>query len=152
MTGAIVSTTLTENEHVFVFPFPSPALHTTGVVPRGKLLFDGGRQTAARAPAQLSKAATVNATVVPVGSLHSATMFEEQNIAGGVRSSTVTVKPQFGPPGSLARWQLTLVLPKAKRVPEDGEQSTGRTLEREPRLRFRRSWKQRRSASSFRIL
>ena len=75
--------------------YPDPALHTTGVVPRAKVLLDAGRQLTSTAPSQMSEAVAVNATTVPPGAAHSTTMLVGQAITGGSTSVTVTVKLQF---------------------------------------------------------
>lgn len=56
--GACVSCTVTENEHVPVFPTASLAVHVTVVVPTGKVDPDAGTHVTVTGPGQLS---------VPVG-------------------------------------------------------------------------------------
>ena len=56
--GACVSCTVTENEHVPVFPTASVAVHVTVVVPTGKVEPDAGTHTIV-APGQLSEAVAV---------------------------------------------------------------------------------------------
>jgi len=53
ITGGSVSTTVTVNKQVLVFPAASVAVHVTVVVPTGKKLPDAGEHTAV-APGQLS--------------------------------------------------------------------------------------------------
>ena len=56
MIGGCVSTTVTEKLQVLVLPEASVAVHTTGVVPKGKVEPDGGVQEVVTVP-QLSLAA-----------------------------------------------------------------------------------------------
>src|SRR5262249_55985979 len=123
---------LTVKLHMEVLPAASVAVQVTVVVPDGKVWPEVTSwlfwflQTILTAPGQLSVAVTVKLTgglTVAIGQEAAPTpaMLAGQVITGGVLSTTVTVKEQFAPPGSL---QLTVVAPTAKQVPDGGMQVT----------------------------
>ena len=89
--GASSSTTVTVNEQVFVFPWPSSAKQFTVVAPRAKLLPLDGAQVTFAVP-QLSVAVTLNVTLLAqVPPLVLTLALPAQVMAGAVVSMTVSV-------------------------------------------------------------
>ena len=71
MLGAVVSMTVTSNEHPDALPESSVAVQNTLVVPSGKTLPDVGKQAIAGAASQRSVAVAANFTAVPPVLAHS---------------------------------------------------------------------------------
>jgi len=125
ITGAVVSATVTVNEHPLVFPLPSATVQLTVVCPSPNIDPLAGSHTAVRPLWQLSLTVTSNVTTAPSGPVPSALIGAGQLITGAVVSSTVTVKLQlFVFPLPSTAWQFTVVNPAAKSEPEAGWQLT----------------------------
>lgn len=121
-TGAALSATVTVKLPLAVLLWESVAEQLTVVVPIGNVEPEAGEQIAAREPSTRSLAEAVKLTGAPEA-FNAATVMLEGNInAGGVVSTTVTVKlavPVF--PCVSVAVQLTVVVPNAKVAPEAGE-------------------------------
>src|SRR6266704_2603174 len=91
-TGAVESTTVTVKELMPVFPLPSLAEQVTVVVPSAKLLPEAGLQLTETGPAHTSLALAVKLTVAWPEPVHSTEIGAGTVTAGGVVSTTVTVK------------------------------------------------------------
>src|SRR3990172_11886463 len=89
-TGAVVSTTVTSNVAVAVFPAPSVAVQSTDVVPSAKVLPEAGAHTGASAPSTRSAAEAAKLTTAPDAPLASAVMGAGTVTTGAVVSTTVT--------------------------------------------------------------
>ena len=72
-----------------LFDDPSLTMHEKGVLPSGKVEPDGGAQTGAPIPGQLSDTTGSNVTGAPAGLVHSTTGVGHE-ISGSCWSSTVT--------------------------------------------------------------
>ena len=118
-----MSTTVTVNEQVAVFPDASVAIAVTVVVPFGKVDPDAGLATTAT-PGQLSLAVTVKLTTAEQRFAAAGTLiFAGHVITGGWVSFTVTVNEQLDefPAASLTP-QVTVVVPLGKVDPDAGLQ------------------------------
>jgi hypothetical protein len=124
ITGTWLSTTVTVNEQVAVFPLPSVAVPVTVVFPNANVLPEAGEETTAGLP-QLSVAVVLKvATAVQFPDADMLT-FAGQLITGTVLSTTRTVNEQVElfPLPSVAV-PVTVVFPKLKVLPETGEETT----------------------------
>jgi len=92
--GGVVSCTVIMKVHALLLPYSSDATLVTMFVPSGKSEPDGGVETTITFVSQRPKAVTLNATGVPAGPAHSATMFEGQMTWGGVVTTTEIVWEQ----------------------------------------------------------
>src|SRR5260221_12343386 len=92
--GGVVSCTVILKVHALLLPYSSDATLVTMFVPSGKSEPDGGVETTITFVSQRPKAVTLNATGVPAGPAHSATMFEGQITWGGVVTTTEIVWEQ----------------------------------------------------------
>src|SRR5439155_2611179 len=114
-TGAVESTTVTVKLFMPVLPLPSLAVHVTVVVPNTKELPEAGLQLTETGPAQISLALALKLTGAWPEPVHSTEMGAGTVTAGGVESTTVTVKlfmPVLPLP-SLAV-HVTVVVPNTK--------------------------------------
>lgn len=122
--GGCVSLTVTVKAHAAGLFAASVTVQLTVVVPFWKVEPDGGTQTGAPTPGQLSLtvgAANVTTAVhTPVAA--GTVMFAGQVITGACVSLTVTVKVVKPPPLPLT--QLTVVVPFGKVEPDAGVQVT----------------------------
>ena len=120
--GGVRSTTVTSKQHDELLPEWSVAVQQTCVVPNGKFEPDAGVQAIVGAGSHTSVAVVVNVTDAPDALVQSAVMFAGQWIAGGVWSSTVTLKQHCVE--ALPEWsvavQQTCVVPNPKCDPEAG--------------------------------
>src|SRR2546425_10305101 len=124
MCGGVVSRTVTANEDEPVFPWASVAVQSTGVVPSGNMDPDDGLQVAVTGPSTMSVAPIENGTVAPPGPVASAIISAGTVSAGGVVSTTRTVKDAMPvlPWASVAR-HTTVVAPNPNVEPEAGVQT-----------------------------
>src|SRR2546422_10637648 len=124
MCGGVVSRTVTANEDEPVFPWASVAVQSTRVVPSGNMDPDDGLQVAVTGPSTMSVAPTENGTVAPPGPVASAIISAGTVSAGGVVSTTRTVKDAMPvlPWASVAR-HTTVVAPNPNVEPEAGVQT-----------------------------
>ena len=123
-TGAVVSTTVIVNEAVPVLPLESVAVQVTVVGPKAKRLPDAGVQTGVIEPSTRSVAVAVNGTFTPDGPVTSNEKLAGTVTTGAVVSTTVIVNEAVPvlPLESVAV-QVTVVGPKAKRLPDAGVQT-----------------------------
>src|SRR2546428_2927499 len=124
MCGGVVSGTVTANEDEPVFPWASVAVQSTRVVPSGNMDPNDGLQVAVTGPSTMSVAPTENGTVAPPGPVGSAIISAGTVSAGGVVSTTRTVKDAMPvlPWASVAR-HTTVVAPNPNVEPEAGVQT-----------------------------
>jgi len=122
-TGGVVSPTVTVKLPLALFPRESVAEQVTVVVPGGKFEPEAGEQVMGTGPSTRSFAETVKFTTVPEAFAAGTVMLEGSVKAGGVVSTTVTLKLAVPvlPCVSIAV-QLTVVVPRGKVAPEAGEQ------------------------------
>ena len=121
--GGVVSTTVTLKLALPVLPAASVAEQLTVVVPNAKVEPDAGKQLGVIVPSTLSLADAEKLTAAPEGPVASAVRLPGTVTAGGVVSTTVTLKPPVATfPAASAAEQLTAVVPRAKVEPEAGEQ------------------------------
>jgi hypothetical protein len=124
ITGGSVSVTVTENVQLELLPAASVAVHTTLVVPFGKLNPDAGTHTI-EPPKQLSVKLAVKLTLVvhcPGAAL--TVMLSGQLGTGRSSSVTVTENGQLATPQPLEAVQFTVVEPTANAVPDAGVHTT----------------------------
>ena len=122
--GAVVSCTTTLKESLTVLPALSVALHCTVVVPSAKRVLELAAHTVATLPLTVSVATgSTYVTYAPKELVASAKTVEDVAIVGAVVSRTIIAKVLVValPAASLAL-QSTLVVPSAKRLPEEGAQ------------------------------
>src|SRR2546426_8517564 len=124
MCGGVVSRTVTANEDEPVFPWASLAVQSTRVVPIVNMNPEDGLQVAVTGPSTMSVAPTENGTVAPPGPVASAIISAGTVSAGGVVSTTRTVKDAMPvlPWASVAR-HTTVVAPNPNVEPEAGVQT-----------------------------
>src|SRR3989454_10533099 len=124
MCGGVVSRTVTANEDEPVFPRASLAVQSTRVVPSVNMNSEDGLQVAVTGPSTMSVAPTENGTVAPPGPVASAIISAGTVSAGGVVSTTRTVKDAMPvlPWASVAR-HTTVVAPNPNVEPEAGVQT-----------------------------
>src|SRR5919109_3065614 len=108
-----------------MFPAASVAEHVTIVVAMGKIVPDCGEQVAPTMPSMLSTAVALNVTVTPCGLFASKVISAGTVNTGGMESMTLTTNVAVAllPAASVAV-QVTVVVPRGKRLPEWGEQVT----------------------------
>ena len=138
--GAVVSTTFTLKLALAVFPVESRPVQPTVVVPSPNVLPDAGVQLTAGAGSTLSTAVTVKVTAAPEGPVASAVLFPGVLRVGAAESVTVIVKvPLAWFPEKSVAVQVTVVVPRAKVLPDAGEHPTvglGSTLSVAPGLEY----------------
>jgi len=124
-TGASSSITVTVNEQLPVFDDVSVAVQVTVVMPRGKVVPEGGVQVGVIAPSQLSKAVAVNVTLtehIPAGEFIE--IGAGQVTTGASSSLTVTVneqEPTFDDVSVAVH--ITVVMPLGNVAPDAGVQT-----------------------------
>jgi len=113
--------TWTWNDPVALLPWASVAVQVTVVGPTGNVEPDGGLHVTGRGPSTRSIAFAANVTTAPLGPVASAVTLAGTVSAGGVVSTTVTVKLALAvlPAISLAA-QVTVVVPRWSVEPEGG--------------------------------
>lgn len=94
MVGGVVSWTVTVKLQLLLLPPKSLLTQFTVVTPGGKMLPEAGEQTSTGLASQMSEVVTTNVPTAPVGPVLSSTRFVEQDIVGGVVSTTETVNEQ----------------------------------------------------------
>ena len=105
----------------------SVAEQFTAVVPAGKVLPEAGEQVTATAPSTRSNAEAVNDTAAPATPVASVVISADNVRTGAIVSCTVTLKlPLAVLLLKSDAEQLIAVVPRAKVLPEAGEQVTGR--------------------------
>src|SRR5205085_741265 len=127
MTGPVVSTTSTSNEEWVMLLAASVAVQLTIVWPSANVVPEAGAQDTETGPSNASVAVGVTyETVEPAGPAASTTRSAWAGITGPVVSSTRTSKDEWVVlcAASVAE-QLTVVWPRANRLPEAGAQATG---------------------------
>jgi sulfopyruvate decarboxylase TPP-binding subunit len=124
--GAIVSCTVTLKLPLTMLLCESVAEQVTIVVPMGKVLPEAGTQVTDIEPFTRSDAEAEYETIAPEGLVASVVISDGSVRVGAVVSCTVTLKLPFAviPLVSDAE-QLTVVEPRAKMLPDRGEQVTG---------------------------
>jgi len=121
-----VSTTVTVKLPVDVLPALSVAEQLTTVTLRGNVEPDAGEQVTGSGPSTLSVAVAPKVTMAPAGPVACAVMGFGTCNAGGVVSTTVTVKlPLAVLPAESVAEQVTVVVPRGKIDPDAREQVTG---------------------------
>jgi hypothetical protein len=123
--GAPVSDTVTPKEALPVLPWPSVAVQVTVVVPRPNVLPELGLQSGVSEPLTESEAEAEKVTVAPPGPVAAAETESGTLTLGSVVSWTVIVKLTELSPSTFDALHVTVVCPKSKVLPDDGEQLTG---------------------------
>ncbi len=127
--GSPISFTVTLKLPVAVLPALSAAEQSTVVVPNGKVLPEAGVQLTETAPFTMSVADAEKVTTAPAGLVTAVVISAGKDKEGAVVSTTVTSKlPVAVLPVSSVAEQFTGVVPRAKVLPETGEQITGTEL------------------------
>ena len=125
MVGGVVSCTVTVKLQLLLLPPISLLTQFTVVTPEAKVLPETGEQTSTGLVSQISVVVTTNVPTAPAGLVLSSTRFVEQDIVGGVVSTTEKMKEQalLLLLASVAT-QWTVVRPRGKVLPETGEQTS----------------------------
>lgn len=114
-----MSTTVTKNDAVPVFPAASVAVHETSVGPSGNVLPEAGAHVAAIEPSTMSSADALNVTRAPVGPVASVEKLAGTVTTGAVVSSTVILKLSLvALPASSVAVHVTVVSPSGNVEPD----------------------------------